>query len=316
MRLFTFLILISLVISTNVFGQDSDSTGQDFDLDALMGVIETVDDFEALEKAINDSTNEVNILDLNDDGVVDYVLIQEEADGDVHVAFLRIAMAEDEYQDIATIEMEKLSSTTASFQIVGDVDLYGEDYIIEPDDGIVDISDSGVEQGGKGSPSSFDVFAVRVTICVGVYQPGYSVYVSPYGFMVVPVYYHPYRRVARTTYRRRSARWHRSSYHRSSHRRSSHAHNTQKKHHHSSNTYKQNTQKKSTSNNNKNTANNNQNKNNVNNNQNKSNANTNQNKSNTSTNQNKNTNTTNQQKNTQQKSNQQKKGGSKGGRKR
>ena len=304
MRLFAFFILIFLVISTRIFSQDSDSTGQDFDLDALMGVIETVDDFEALEKAINDSTNEINNLDLNDDDIVDYILIQEEADGDTHVAFLRVAMAEDEYQDIATIEMEKLSSTTASFQIVGDVDLYGEDYIIEPDDGIVDISESGVEQGGKGSPSYFDVFAVRVTICVGVYRPGYRVYVSPYGFMVVPAWYHPYRRVARTTYRRRSARWHRSSHHRSSHRRSSHAHNMQKKNHHSSKTYKQNSQKKATSNNNKNNANNNQNKNNVNTNQN-------QNKSNANTNQNKNTNTTNQKKNTQQK-----KGGSKGRKKR
>ena len=310
MRLIAFFIVVFIVISTSVFGQDSDSTGQDFDLDALLGVIQTVDDFEALEKAINDSTNELNNLDLDGDGIVDYVLIQEEADGDAHVAFLRVAMAEDEYQDIATIEMEKLSSTTASFQIVGDVDLYGEDYIIEPDDGIVDISESDVEQGGKGGPSYFDVFAVRITICVGVYRPGYRVYVSPYGFMVVPAWYHPYRRIARTTYRRRSARWHRSSHHRSSHRRSANAHNMQKKNHHSSKTYKQNNQKKATSNNNKNNAGNNQNKSNVNNNQNKS---------NTGTNQNKNTNTSNQNKNTNTKSNQhkntQKKRGGGGGRK-
>lgn len=289
MRLFTFYIIAFFTVSTTVYGQDSDSTGQDFDLEALMGVIETVDDFEALEKVINDSTSDVNNLDLNGDGNVDYVLIQEEADGDVHVAFLRVPMAEDEYQDVATIEMEKLSSTTASFQIVGDVDLYGADYIIEPDSGIVDISDSGVEQGGKGGPSYIKeeapVVAVRVTLCVGVYRPGYAVYVSPYGFMVVPVWYHPYRRVARTTYRRRCARWHRTSYHRTAHRRSHYAHNTQKKHHHSSKTYQQNKQNKATSNNNKN---------NVNNNQNKSNVNTNQNKNNTNKN-------TNQHKNTQQK---------------
>lgn len=275
--------------------------GEDFDLESLMGVIETVDNFEALEAAINDSTNQLNNLDLDGDGMVDYILIQEEADGDVHVAFLRVAMSETEYQDIATIEMEKLSSTTATFQIVGDVDLYGADYIIEPDDGIVDISESGVEQGGKGGPSYFDIFAVRVTICVGVYRPGYVVYVSPYGFMVVPARYHRYRRVARSTYRHRSARWHRSSYHRTSHRKSHHAHNTQKKHHHSSKTYQQN---KATSNNNKNNVSNNQNKNNVNNNQN--NANTNQNKNTNTTNQNKSTNTSNQNNNTNTKSNQNK----------
>jgi len=296
--------------------QDAEElAGEDFDLESLMGVIETVDDFEALEASINDSTNQLNNLDLDGDGMVDYILIQEEADGDTHVAFLRVAMSETEYQDIATIEMEKLSSTTATFQIVGDVDLYGEDYIIEPDDGIVDISESGVEQGGKGAPSYFDIFAVRVTICVGVYRPGYVVYVSPYGFMVVPARYHRYRRVARSTYRHRSARWHRSSYHRTSHRKSHHAHNTQKKHHHSSKTYQQN---KATSNNNKNNVSNNQNKNNVNNNQNKNTNTTNQNKNTTTTNQNKSTNTsTNQNKSNTSKQNkktQPKRGGS-GGRK-
>ena len=94
LKYFFFLAVILLTIP--VIGQESDLQGEDFDLEALVGVIEKVNTFEELEKAINDSTNDINNLDLNKNGVVDYVLIHEEADGNTHVAFLRIAMSEDE----------------------------------------------------------------------------------------------------------------------------------------------------------------------------------------------------------------------------
>lgn len=244
MKKLNFLLIAAVFITASVFGQDSDKPGEDFDLEALAGVIEDVDTFEELEKAINDSTNDINNLDLDENGEVDYVLIQEEAEGDTHVAFLRVAMSEDEFQDVATIEMDKLSSTTALFQIVGDSILYGKDYILEPEDGIVDISESSGSQpsDGKGGPSSSFFLpppAVHVTVVVGVYSPGYKVYVSPYGFAVVPAWYHPRPPMARSSYRARSARWHRSHYRHTAHRKSHHAHSMQKKHrktayHHSS----------------------------------------------------------------------------------
>jgi hypothetical protein len=230
------LIIIAIVFSTNsLWGQDSGKLGEDFDLEALAGVIEKVNSFEELEKAINNSSYEVNNLDLDKNNEVDYIIIQEEADGNTHVAYLRIATSQDEFQEIASIEMEKLSSSTASYQIVGDATMYGEDYILEPEGGIVDISRNSEPNpsGGKGGPSPYfhpPLPAVHVTIVTGVYSPGYVVYVSPYGFMVVPAYYHPWVPVARSTYRARTVRWHRSAYRRSVHRRSHHAHSMHKKH--------------------------------------------------------------------------------------
>ena len=279
-----------------VFGQEEEeegNTGEDFDIEALLGIIDGYDNFEELEKAINDSASDVNNLDLDGDGEVDYVLIQEEADGDTHVAFLRVAMAEDEYQDVATIEMEKLSATTASFQVVGDVSLYGEDYIFEPgDDGIVDISESGVEQGGKGGPSYFDIVAVRVTICVGVYRPGYRVFISPYGFRRHPPWFRPWRRSSRSSFRRRSSHRHRNSYKKTTRRRSSHASSMQQKNRKTSSKATHNKSSAANSNQKKNSSN----------------------KSNTKSQQQKASNS-NQKKQTQQKSNQQRKGSS-GGKKR
>ncbi len=120
MKTVNLLVLVSMFITTSVFGQDSGLAGEDFDLEALPGVLEKVSTFEDLEKAINEEGNDVNNLDLDGNDEVDYVLIQMENDGDTYVAFLRVATSETEYQDVATIEMEKQSSTAASFQIVGD----------------------------------------------------------------------------------------------------------------------------------------------------------------------------------------------------
>ena len=134
------LFLLAFTLSTALLAQDSGLPGEDFDLEALPGIIETVSTFEDLEKAINNEKNEINNLDLDQNGEVDYIMIQMEKDGDAYIAFLRVAMSETEMQDVATIEMEKKSANTASFQIVGEEELYGKDYILEPEGGVVDIS--------------------------------------------------------------------------------------------------------------------------------------------------------------------------------
>ena len=238
MKTIVLFIIAAVFYTATVLGQDSGLPGEDFDLEALPGIIETVSTFEDLEKALNTEKNEINNLDLNEDGEVDYILIQMENEKDTYVAFLRVAISETEMQDIATIEMEKKSSTAATFQIVGDEALYGKDYILEPEGGVVDISESSSgSSGGKGGPSAFFVPpppAVRVTICVGVFRPGFRIWVSPWGFMVHPAWFRPWHPVARHYYRTRAARWHRSAYMRTAHRKSHHAHNMHKKHHRSS----------------------------------------------------------------------------------
>ncbi len=234
MKLVNLSIIALLFFVTPLFGQESDNLGEDFDLEALPGVLENVSTFEDLEKAINEEGNDVNNLDLDGNEEVDYVLIQMENEGDTYIAYLRVAMSETEYQDVATIEMEKQSSTAATFQIVGDEALYGKDYILEPEGGVVDISESSSGgSGGKGGPSPYFIVppppAVRVTICVGVFRPGFVLFVSPFGFGRHPVWFRPWRPIGRSSFRARSAKMHRKSFRRTSHRRSNSAHKMQKK---------------------------------------------------------------------------------------
>ena len=234
MKIFNLLLIVFTFFTATAFGQDSKLLGEDFDLEALPGVLEKVNDFEALEKAINEEGNDINNLDLDGNNEVDYVLIQMENEGDTYIAFLRVAMSETEFQDVATIEIEKQSSATATFQIVGDETLYGKDYILEPEGGVVDISESSSgSSGGKGGPSPYLIPpppAVRVTICVGVFRPGFILFVSPWGFGLHPVWLRPWRPVARSTFRARSARMHRKSFRRTAHRRSHHSKSMQQKH--------------------------------------------------------------------------------------
>lgn len=233
MKIVNLSIIAILLFAIPTLGQETDKLGEDFDLEALPGILEKVSNFEELEKAINEEGNDVNNLDLDGNNEVDYVLIQEEIDGDTHIAFLRIATSETEYQDVATIEIEKQSASTATFQIVGDEALYGPDYILEPEGGVVDISEStSGSTGGKGGPSpSFNPPPplVRVTLCVVVFRPAYVVFVSPYGFVLRPVWFRPWHPIARSSFRAGSARMHRKSFRRTSHRRSHKAHNMQKK---------------------------------------------------------------------------------------
>ena len=231
MKYLSLSFIFSIIFIAFSVAQDSDK-GQDFDLEALPSILEKVNDLEELENALNEPDNDVNNIDLDGDGEIDYVLIQEEADGDTHIAFLRVALAEDEYQDIATIEMEKISSTQAVFQIVGDESLYGKDYILEPEgDGLVDISESSGSGNKGGGPSEdlFAPFAVRIVLCTNVFRPGRRVFISPYGFRRRPVGFVARRPIGRSSFRSRSARSHRKSFRRTSNRRSSSARNMQQK---------------------------------------------------------------------------------------
>lgn len=235
MKILGFSFLILLIFSLPLSGQDKGLPGEDFDLEALPGIIETVSTFEELEKAINTEKNQINNLDLDRNGEVDYITIKMEKDGDAYIAYLQVAFSETEIQDVASIQMEKQSSVTASFQIVGEESMYGKDYILEPEGGLVDISEStSTNEGGKGGPSFSYIPpppAVRITICVGVYRPGFRVWVSPYGFRVYPAWYRPWHPVARHHYRHHVAHWHRVHYQRATHYRSARARNMHNNYH-------------------------------------------------------------------------------------
>lgn len=64
-------------------------------------------DLEAFEKAVNTDANKVSNLDLDANGEVDYVQVHTLAEGDARIVVLRIQIAKDEAQDVASIQMER-----------------------------------------------------------------------------------------------------------------------------------------------------------------------------------------------------------------
>ncbi len=180
-----------------------DSTGMPGDNFSLQGALELFKQSaspEEFEKLINTEDKNVNNLDLNRDGDIDYIKIIDKSEKEVHAFVLQIAVSENENQDIAVIELEKTGDTTAVLQIIGDEDIYGEQIIVEAsDEGDESMEDNNFNTPQKGPAETF-FHPVRIVVnvffwpCVRhVYRPVYRPWASPYRWRYYPNYWHPWR---------------------------------------------------------------------------------------------------------------------------
>jgi hypothetical protein len=183
-----FFALACCAVVTMVHGQTeaSDSTGFDgdhFSLEGALDLFRQSADPESFEQRLNAENNEVNNLDLNMDGKVDYVRVVDYQEGDVHALVLQALVSESESQDVAVIELEKTGAESATLQVVGDADVYGQEQLVEPI--------SAERAVGSGAPS----IAVNVWLWPSVrfvYGPRYRPYVSPWRWGVYPRVWRPF----------------------------------------------------------------------------------------------------------------------------
>ena len=110
----------------------SSAAGEGLDLQAVGELFKEAETLEDFEQALNDPETGVNNLDLNEDGDVDYIRILEEAEGETRVIILQAALGEDEFQDVATIEVEKSAEDNVQMQVHGNAALYGPDVYYAP----------------------------------------------------------------------------------------------------------------------------------------------------------------------------------------
>ncbi len=212
--------------------------GDDLDLYAVLELFEEAEDLEAFEKALNSEDKGINNLDLNEDGEVDYIKVDESIEENTHLIILQVEIEENEFQDVATIEIEKKGDDDYTVQAVGTEELYGEDYIVEPD------TDS-------SSTSTTVVHVHTWPLIVVMFRPGYSPWRSPWRWRARPVWWRPFRPLSRSAYRNRwkkSSR--RSRYRKTNKRRSSRGRNMHNSRRKTSNRYsksKKTTSKKTTS---------------------------------------------------------------------
>lgn len=163
--------------------------GDHFSLEGALELFKKAESPEDFEKLLNQEENNVNNLDLNEDGDIDYIRVVDNMDGDVHAIVLQVPFDENESQDIAVIEIEKQGDEEAILQIIGDEDVYGQETIVEPYE--LDAKDD-----GRGPAVSVARVVVNVYFWPSVryvYRPGYRVYVSPFYWGFYPNYWRPWR---------------------------------------------------------------------------------------------------------------------------
>lgn len=203
-KFLSIVLLMASLFSVATFAQSKDEPvslglpGDNLDLYAVMEVFQKSKTIEGFEKSLNDEKSKLNNLDLDNDKKVDFIKVVTNKDGDSFSFILQVAVSKTENQDVAVILVSKDKSGKVSMQIVGDEDLYGKDYVVEP---------KGSSSGGTANPgytggnsetvnlpaqsTTTTVVVEQAPIVQYVYSPAYVPYYPPYYYGYYPPYYHP-----------------------------------------------------------------------------------------------------------------------------
>ena len=184
-KIFGSLLVFLLIAGANLYAQDVTTVeakdtdiSDNLDLEAVASVFGDSKDLEEFEKKLNDPETQISNLDLNEDGEVDYLRVVETSKDKTHLVTIQAVIEKDQYQDVATIDVEKDSKGKTQVQVVGDVYMYGPGYIVEP------------------------VYVHPPVICIWFWGPFYSPWRSPFYWGHYPPYYHPWRPYPRHRYQK------------------------------------------------------------------------------------------------------------------
>lgn len=166
-------VLITLLFTGVTLGQDVTTVtatnydiSDNLDLTAVASIFGESKDLADFEYRLNNPKTQISNLDLDRDGRVDYLRVIEVVEENTHLIVLQSLLGKDLYQDVATIEVEKdLRNNAVRVQVVGDVFLYGHNYIYEP------------------------VYYVRPLIFNTFWHRGYVAYYSPWHWGYYPTYF-------------------------------------------------------------------------------------------------------------------------------
>jgi hypothetical protein len=184
--------------------RQTDTTGTDadnFNLEAALELFKKAASIEAFEQQLNTENNDVNNLDLNDDGETDYIKVIDRNEGDAHAFVLQAIISATENQDVAVIELEKTGADAATVQIVGDEEIFGEETIVEPTEdakAYITVPEHSGRQAGPSADFSTNAIVVNVWFWPSVrfvYGPVYRPWISPWGWHRHAVWYRPWRPV-------------------------------------------------------------------------------------------------------------------------
>ncbi|MFV5701965.1 hypothetical protein ACM55F_08830 [Flavobacterium sp. XS2P12] len=172
----TKLLLLSLltsVFATQIQAQDRTSVNamnneisDNLDLRAVASIFGDSRNLQDFERRLNDPELQISNLDLNNDNEVDYLRVIETVENRTHVIIIQSVIDTDVYQDVATIDVEKDRNNNIHVQVVGDVYMYGQNYIYEP------------------------VYYTTPLIYASFWSPNYRPYYSTWNWGYYPSYYY------------------------------------------------------------------------------------------------------------------------------
>lgn len=231
-------VVLMVVLGINsIYSQSAKSNGfisDNFSLEGALQIFKQSNTMEEFENSLNNENSNVNNLDLNNDGYIDYLTVSDYQDKDVHVIVISTYLDKNERQDIATIELERKGVDNAIVQIVGDEDLFGKDVYVEPFD-----NDERLDRS-KGGPNVTEIVSSRIIInvwgwpCVRfIYSPRYVLWASPFRWSYYPKWWKPWRPYQYTVFVNRCAP-HRHYYHYVPNNRIVYARNVYEPYHHRS----------------------------------------------------------------------------------
>ncbi|MCW0484836.1 hypothetical protein [Gaoshiqia sediminis] len=174
--------------------------GDNLNLYAVMKLFQESETLEEFERNLNAEDARINNLDLNGDNLVDYIMVFDYADGNLHTIVLRVALDRNDTQDVAVFTVERFGNGSVQLQLVGDEALYGRNYIIEPyyaDNGSETPNPAYIGHAGNRS----NVTVVRTTtyeiaawpVVRFMFLPGYVSWRSSWYWGYYPTYWNPWR---------------------------------------------------------------------------------------------------------------------------
>lgn len=216
-----FVVAILLIAMTSLSAQETKVDenklalpGDSLDLYAVLDLFQKSKTIEEFEASLNDEKSGINNLDLNLDKQVDFIKVVTKQDGDNFSFVLQVDIIDDETQDIGVILVTKSEDKKVSMQMVGDKELYGKDYVIEPKASVPAITANPAYTGPAAveSQAATVVYIESTPVVKYVYSPMYAPYYPPYYYGYYPVYYAPYPVVSINIYFGRN-RHHHHHYH-------------------------------------------------------------------------------------------------------
>ncbi|MHA7941994.1 hypothetical protein ACJOV8_002860 [Formosa sp. 3Alg 14/1] len=160
--------LSAQVTTTTTVSANSTDISLNLDLEAVSSAFGESKDLEDFEKKLNDPEAKISNLDLNEDGDVDYLRVVEVSEKQTHVITIQAVIAKDQFQDVATIDVEKSGEDTTVL-VTGDEYIYGANYYIAPFYNVV--------------PPIYGWF----------WGPYYNPWMSPWYWGFYPPYFRPWR---------------------------------------------------------------------------------------------------------------------------